>query len=74
MNQARLALLESLPGTKVKRDGVIAIDDTLLTHYGHHFDQIAKLFDPVSQSYVWAHNLVNLHYSDDTTGYPLAFQ
>jgi hypothetical protein len=74
LNQARLALLESLPGTQVKRDGVIGIDDTLLTHYGHHFDQIAKLFDPVSQSYVWAHNLVNLHYSDDTTDYPLAFQ
>ena len=74
LNQARLALLESLPGTQVKRDGVISIDDTLLTHYGHHFDQIAKLFDPVSRSYVWAHNLVNLHYSDDTTDYPLAFQ
>ena len=74
LNQARLALLESLPGTQVKRDGVISIDDTLLPHYGHHFDQIAKLFDPVSQSYVWAHNLVNLHYSDDTTDYPLAFQ
>ena len=50
LNQARLALLESLPGTQVKRDGVISIDDTLLSHYGHHFDKIAKLFDPVSQS------------------------
>jgi hypothetical protein len=74
LNQARLALLESVPGTQVKREGVISIDDTLLPHYGHHFDQIAKLFDPVSQSYVWAHNLVNLHYRDDTTDYPLAFQ
>ncbi|MEK7372879.1 MAG: transposase [candidate division NC10 bacterium] len=74
LDQARLALLESLPGTQVKREGVISIDDTLLPHYGHHFDKIAKLFDPVSRAYVWAHNLVNLHYSDDTTDYPLAFQ
>jgi hypothetical protein len=74
VNQARRALLDSLPGTQMKREGVLSVDDTLLTHYGQHFDQIAKLFDPVSQSYVWAHNLVNLHYSDDTTDYPLAFQ
>lgn len=74
LNQARLALLDSLPGTQVKREGVLSIDDTLLAHYGQHFEKIAKLFDPVSQSYVWAHNLVNLHYSDDTTDYPLAFQ
>ena len=74
VNQARLALLGSLAGTQIKREGVISVDDTLLAHYGQHFEKIAKLFDPVSQSYVWAHNLVNLHYSDDTTDYPLAFQ
>jgi hypothetical protein len=28
----------------------------------------------VSQSYVWAHNLVTLHYSDDDTDYPALFQ
>ena len=29
--------------------------------------QIAKLYDHTSASYVWAHNLVTLHYSDDET-------
>ena len=36
-----------------------------------HAAQIAKLFDHVSESYVWAHDLVTLHYSDDDTDYPL---
>lgn len=74
LNQARLHMLASLPETQIKEKGVLSIDDTLLTHYGQDFDQIAKLYDPVSQSYVWAHNLVTLHYSDDFTDYPLLFQ
>ena len=32
------------------------------------------MFDHVSASYVWAHDLVTLHYSDDDTDYPLRFQ
>jgi hypothetical protein len=53
---------------------VLSIDDTLLSHYGQEFEEITKLYDPVTDSYVWAHNLVTLHYSDDQTDYPLAFQ
>jgi hypothetical protein len=45
-----------------------------LIHYGHDFEQIAYLFDHVQQRYVWAHNLVTLHYSDDDTDYPALFQ
>jgi hypothetical protein len=45
-----------------------------LTHYGKHFDQIANLKDPTTGRYVWAHDLVNLHYSDDQTDYPVRFQ
>jgi hypothetical protein len=74
LNQARLSVLESLPDTQIKPKGVLSLDDTLLTHYGRDFDQIAKLYDPVSNSYVWAHDLVTLHYSDDATDYPLLFQ
>ena len=74
LNQARLMLLGSLPGTQIKRNGVLSVDDTLLVHYGQHFDQIAYLFDPTTKRYVWAHNLVSLHYSDDDTDYPLRFQ
>lgn len=74
LNEARLNLLASLPGTRIKPQGVLSVDDTLLTHYGQEFEQIAQLYDHTSGSYVWAHNLVNLHYSDDQTDYPLLFR
>ncbi len=74
VNQSRLTILDSVPGTRLKRKGALSIDDSLLIHFGQDFEQIAKLFDPVSQSYVWAHDLVTLHYSDDLTDYPLLFQ
>ena len=74
LNQARLDLLDSLPGTCMKPRGILSIDDTLLTHYGRQFEQITKLWDPVTKCYVWAHDLVTLHYSDDNTDYPVHFQ
>lgn len=74
LNQARLALLAHIPGTSIKPKGVLSLDDTLLIHYGQDFERIAKLFDHVTQTYVWAHDLVNLHYSDDDTDYPVLFQ
>ena len=74
LNQARLDLLASLPGTRMKPKGVFSVDDTLLTHYGQDFEQLAKLWDHVSGSYVWAHDLVTLHYSDEATDYPVLFQ
>ncbi len=74
LNQARLKLLQAQPGTALKRKGVTSVDDTLLIHYGHHLEKIALLRDPTTEQLVWAHNLVNLHYSDDETDYPLLFQ
>ena len=74
LNRARLEMLARLPGTQVKSRGVLSIDDTLLKHYGQHFEQIALLYDSTERRYVWAHNLVNLHYSDDQTDYPVAFR
>jgi hypothetical protein len=74
LNQARLAVLESVPGTQLKRNGVLSVDDTLLIHTGEHFEHIANLRDPLTGHYVSAHDLVNLHYSDDETDYPLRFQ
>lgn len=74
LQQQRLALLNSLEATRIKPKGVLSIDDTLLTHYGRHFDEIAYLYDSAQKRYTWAHNLVNLHYSDEQTDYPIAFQ
>lgn len=75
LNNARLAMMASLAKTKIKpRNGSLSLDDTLLSHYGQDFEKIAKLYDHVSNSYVWAHNLVSLHYSDDVTDYPIDLQ
>lgn len=74
LGNQRLALLDSMSGTRMKPKGVLSVDDTLLTHYGQHFDEIAKLWDPVEERYVWAHNLVTLHYSDEQTDYPVFYQ
>ncbi len=74
LNAARLAVLAARPATAIKPKGVLSLDDTLLSHYGQDFEQIAKLYDPVSESYVWAHDLVTLHYSDEETDYPMDFE
>jgi len=74
LNRQRLALLSSQAETRVKKKGVLSVDDTVLAHYGRHFDEIAFLYDPTEKRFTWAHNLVNLHYSDDQTDYPLHFQ
>lgn len=74
LNRARLAMLSSRPGTRIKPKGVLSLDDTLLEHVGKYFDKIAYLWDHVKKRYVWAHNLVNLHYSDDVTDFPVKFR
>ena len=74
LNQARLDRLASQPGTQMEPKGMFSVDDTLLTHNGQDFEQIAKLWDHVRGSYVWAHDLVTIHYSDDKTDYPVLFQ
>ena len=75
LNQARLEMLGSVPRTRIKATrGVLSLDDTLLTHYGKSFDKIAKLWDHVNNCYVWSHNLVSLHYSDEQTDYPIQFR
>ncbi len=74
LNQERLNLLNSQESTRLKGEGhnggVLGLDDTMLIHYGKCFDEITKLYDHSTNSYVWAHNLVNLHYSDDLVDYP----
>jgi len=74
LNQTRLNVMNSLPGTRMKPNGVFSLDNTLLIHYGDNFEKIAKLWDHVSGTYVWAHDLVTIHYSDDETDYPVVFQ
>jgi hypothetical protein len=78
LNQLRLELMNTHPQTKLKGQGhyggVLGLDDTLLIHYGKEFEEIAYLKDHATNQYVWAHNLVNLHYSDDAVDYPVGFE
>lgn len=74
LNSKRLDLLNANASSKFKDGGVLGLDDTMLIHYGKHFDNISYLFDHATNSYVWAHNLVNLHYSDDEIDYPTFFE
>lgn len=78
LNTCRLNLLQSREATAFKTGGKIkgslSIDDTLLHHLGRQFDQITQLYDSVSKQYVYAHNLVTLHYSDDGIDYPVHYQ
>lgn len=52
LNQVRLNLLSSLSGTQRKPKGVLSVDDTLLTHYGQHFQKITYLYDSTQGCYV----------------------
>lgn len=74
LNQVRLDVLSNIPGTQMKPKGVFSVDDSLLSHYGQDFEQIANLWDHVSGTYVMAHDLVTIHYSDDETDYPVLFE
>lgn len=72
--KARFAMINSVAAMRLKAKGVLSLDDTLLTHAGKHFDEIAYLYDASQECYSWAHNLVTLHYSDDETDYPVEFE
>lgn len=78
LNRHRVKWLQDCPSTAFKHaegsKGVLVLDDTLLTHYGSHFDKVAWLYDHVNKNYTWAHCLLNLHYSDDETDYPVNFR
>jgi hypothetical protein len=51
LGECRLKLLASVTGTQLKGQGVLSLDNTLLTHYGQHFEQITKLYDPTQKGY-----------------------
>lgn len=74
LNRRRLELLQSLKETRWRREGVIAIDDTLLPKTGKEIPGAGKLWDHDSNSYVHAQCLVTSHYVDREKDYPLGFR
>jgi len=73
LNAKRMELLNSHAATELKVEGVLSLDDSLLTHHTDGFEDIAYLYDHSRGCYCWAHNVVNLHYSDDEVDYPIDF-
>ncbi len=73
MNRTRVGLMQQSETTRFKGGtdggGVLALDDSLMQHYGKHFEHIYYLYDHVQERYTFAHNLVSVHYSDDKTDY-----
>lgn len=77
VNANRIAMLQDNEQTKFKfgkAQGVVSLDNSLLKHYGKHFDNIYYHYDYVHKCYRWAHDLVTLYYSDDQTDYPIDYQ
>jgi len=75
LNRCRVGLMQQTELTRFKSSagdsGVLALDDTLMSHYGRHFDNIYRLWDHVNEHHTLAHNLISLHYSDDQTDYSI---
>jgi hypothetical protein len=76
LNNRRVKMMQVPETTRFKtavgNSGVLALDDSLMSHYGRHFDHISSMWDTVAKHYTYAHNLVSLTYSDDKTDYPVA--
>lgn len=76
LNTRRVGLMQAHETTRFKtavgNSGVLALDDSIMSHYGRHFDHISIMWDTVDKHYTYAHNLVSLSYSDDKTDYPVA--
>ena len=81
LNTRRLEMLQSNEHTCFKyplkgcpkgtHPGCISVDDTLLEHVGKKIDGIYVIWCHVKGCYVYAHQLVTLHYSDDKCDYPI---
>ena len=74
LEKRNIDFMQESPATAFKPEvggGVLSIDDTLLSHYGKHIENIYNLWDHVYNHYTLAHNLVSLHYSDNKTDYPI---
>lgn len=70
-NDKRLEVLGQYKHTKFNRLGCISIDDSILEHVGEQIEGVSLLHDHKTGSYVLGHNIVNLHYADGQTDYPI---
>jgi len=74
LNRRRLEMLQSIKEMRWRREGVVAIDDSLLQKAGRKMPGAGKFWDPNSNSYVHAQCLVTSHYVDLEKDYPIDYR
>ena len=70
----RLELIKNYIGALNPAKGILAIDDTILEKTGKHIDEVGKLYDHATQSYVLGHNLVTSQYVTPRGCFPIGFR
>src|SRR5947209_11661012 len=75
LNQRRLDLLQQDPSTRYSEQGVLAIDNTLIDHFGKLIEDAGWFWDHAEERYKIAHDYLIVNYVC-TTGkhYPLEFR
>ncbi|MFQ6077359.1 MAG: transposase, partial [Candidatus Bathyarchaeia archaeon] len=74
VNKRRLELLQAMEETRWHREGVVAIDDTLLPKTGRKMPGAGRLWDHNSGRYIHAQCLVTSHYVDQDKDYPIGYR
>jgi hypothetical protein len=75
INAHRLEWLQADPTTRYRQDGVIAIDNTLIDHYGKLIEDAGWFWDHADERYLIAHDYLFANYVHPSgKHYPLQFR
>jgi len=73
-NSERIAELQKHNETRWSMDGVAIFDDTLIHKTGRHIPGVHKFYDHSENRFVYAQNMISLHYADGKTNYALDYR
>jgi hypothetical protein len=74
LNHERLDLLQKHGDNRWTQDRFVILDDSLTEKTGEDIPGVGTFFDHAEGDYVWGQDLVYSFYTDEKTGYPLAFR
>ena len=75
LNERRLAWLQQDPTTRYRKDGVLAIDNTLIDHEGKLIEDVGYFWDHADKRHLIAHDYLLINYVQVSgKRYPLTFQ
>lgn len=73
-NAERLTELQRHNETRWSKDGVAIFDDTLIHKTGKHMPGVYKFYDHSEKRFVYAQNMISLHYADSKINYALDYR